>query len=93
MFQTNEYFEGKVKSVAYENAEGKFTIGVMAVGTYEFGTSSNEEMTVVNGTLEVLLPNETEWKTFAVGTSFDVAKDSKFQVKAIGNTSYLCRYY
>lgn len=56
MFKTNEYFEGKVKSIAYENEGGQFTIGVMADGDYEFGTSSNEAMTVVDGTLVALLP-------------------------------------
>ena len=93
MFKTNEYFEGKVKSVAYENEMGKYTIGVMADGDYEFGTGSNEEMTVVNGTLVALLPGESEWKTYSAGTTFHVAADVKFKVKAIGTTSYLCRYY
>ena len=93
MFQTNEYFEGKVKSVAYENATGKYTIGVMDNGDYEFGTSSNEEMTVVNGTLEALLPGTTTWETFPAGATFHVPANVKFKVKAKGVTSYLCRYY
>jgi len=49
MFKVNEYFEGKVKSIAFENSEGKFTSGVMAPGDYEFGTTSVEIMTVVSG--------------------------------------------
>jgi len=93
MFQTNEYFEGKVKSVAYENATGKYTIGVMDDGDYEFGTSSNEEMTVVNGVLEALLPGSDAWEVFPAGTSFHVPANVKFKVKAKGVTSYLCRYY
>lgn len=93
MFKTNDYFDGKVKSVAYENETGTYTIGVMADGAYEFGTSSNEEMTVVNGTLEVLLPEETKWKDYPAGTTFHVAANVKFKVKAKGVTSYLCRYY
>ena len=93
MFKTNEYFEGKVKSVAYENESGKYTIGVMDNGNYEFGTSSNEEMTVVNGTLEALLPGESEWKTYEAGSTFYVPANVKFQVRAKGVTSYLCRYY
>ena len=93
MFKTNEYFEGKVKSVAYENESGKYTIGVMADGAYEFGTSSGEEMTVVNGSLEALLPGSDTWEVFSAGSGFHVAADMKFQVRAIGDTSYLCRYY
>ena len=36
MFKTNEYFDGKVKSIALESSEGTATIGVMAKGEYEF---------------------------------------------------------
>ncbi len=93
MFKTNEYFEGKVKSVAYENETGKYTIGVMAAGTYEFGTGSDEEMTVVNGTLKALLPGESEWKNYPIGSTFHIAANVKFKVEAIGTTAYLCRYY
>ena len=93
MFSTNEYFDGKVKSIAFENESGKYTTGVMASGEYEFGTSENEEMSVVSGTLSVLFAGETEWKDYPAGTSFHVAKDSKFGVKAIGDTAYCCRYY
>lgn len=93
MFKTNEYFEGKVKSLAYENESEKYTIGVMADGAYEFGTGSNEEMTIVNGNLEALLPEKSEWESFPAGSTFHVAANVKFKVKAIGTTSYLCRYY
>ena len=93
MFKTNEYFEGKVKSVAYENETGKYTIGVMDDGAYEFGTSSNEEMTVVNGILEALLPESDSWEVFPAGATFHVPANVKFKVKAKGVTSYLCRYY
>jgi len=93
MFKTNEYFEGKVKSVAYENETGTYTIGVMADGDYEFGTSAKEEMTVVNGTLKALLPGSDTWEVFPAGSTFHVAANVKFQVRAVGDTSYLCRYY
>lgn len=93
MFITNEYFEGKVKSVAYENTSGKYTIGVMDDGEYEFGTSSNEEMTVVNGQLDVQIPGEVEWKTYQAGESFVVNSGMSFKVVARGVSSYLCRYF
>ena len=93
MFKTNEYFDGKVMSIAFENEAGKFTTGVMEDGDYEFSTSSSEEMTVVSGVLNALLPGESEWKTFAKGEVFNVASGVSFKVKAIGQTCYLCRYY
>ncbi|MBP1733586.1 MAG: hypothetical protein H6Q55_4015 [Deltaproteobacteria bacterium] len=32
MFKVNEYFDGKVKSIAFSPAEGPATVGVMAKG-------------------------------------------------------------
>ncbi|MCP4521170.1 MAG: pyrimidine/purine nucleoside phosphorylase [Cytophagales bacterium] len=92
MFKINHYFDNKVSSIAYDSAEGASTVGVMKDGEYEFGTSQHEVMTVVQGKLTVLLPNETEWKSFVNGESFSVEANASFKVKAEGNTSYLCQY-
>ncbi len=92
MFKTNEYFEGKVKSIAFKTEEGDATIGVMAKGEYEFGTSTIEFMTVTSGTMEVLLPEETEMKIYKEFETFRVEKDVKFKVKVNGDTSYRCLY-
>jgi len=92
MFKTNEYFDGKVKSIAFETAEGPATIGVMAEGEYEFGTSSKEIMSVVSGNLDVKLPGSQEWMSFAAGGMFTVEAGERFGVKSIGQTSYLCLY-
>ena len=92
MFKTNEYFDGNVKSLAFESAHGRATIGVMAKGEYEFGTSTVEYMTVTSGNMTILLPGETQWKTFKQFDTFMVQKDVKFKVKVDGDTSYLCIY-
>jgi purine/pyrimidine-nucleoside phosphorylase len=92
MFKTNEYFDGKVKSIAYETPECPATIGVMAKGEYEFGTSTVEFMTVTSGEMTVKLPGTTEWKTFKEFETFKVEKDVKFQVKVNGDTTYRCLY-
>jgi hypothetical protein len=92
MISLNEYFDKKVKSLGYSTAAGKSTVGVMEEGEYEFGTSSHETMIVVEGELIVLLPNETEWKSFKTGTSFEVNASTSFKVKSVGQTSYLCKY-
>ncbi len=92
MFDTNEYFDGKVKSIAYETSEGPATIGVMAPGDYEFGTSKKEFMTVVSGKLVVQLPNEDDWKEFGPNETFIVEANMKFKVKVEANTSYICLY-
>lgn len=93
MFKTNEYFEGKVKSIAFENESGKYTIGVMDNGEYEFGTSSNEEMTVISGKLKLMMPGQESWTSYESGSSFIVNSGIKFKVKSIGVSSYLCKYF
>ncbi|SBT19421.1 hypothetical protein MGA5115_03586 [Marinomonas gallaica] len=90
--QVNSYFDDAVKSIALENAEGTSTVGVMSIGEYEFGTSQREYMSVVSGSLTVLLPDATEWKTYAKGDTFIVEANQKFGVKVAEVTAYLCRY-
>jgi len=92
MFKTNEYFDGKVKSIAFQTETLPATIGVMAPGDYEFGTAAKEQMTVVSGALSAKLPGASEFQTFGAGDSFDVPADSKFNVKVACETAYLCLY-
>ena len=92
MFKTNEYFDGKVKSIAFDSNEGPATVGVMAPGEYEFGTSSKEFMTVVSGKLTVKLPDNSNWKDFKNGETFTIEANNKFQLKVEVETSYICFY-
>jgi uncharacterized protein YaiE (UPF0345 family) len=92
MFKTNEYFDGNVKSIAFEMPDGAATIGVMAAGEYDFGTSSVEYMTVTSGRMQVLQPGETEWNSYKPFETFVVAKGVTFKVKAEADTTYLCLY-
>ena len=92
MISANEYFNATVKSLGYTTANGESTIGVMEAGEYEFGTSSHETMTVIEGELIALLPGETTWKSFSKGSSFEVDANTSFKVKSVGQTSYLCQY-
>jgi purine/pyrimidine-nucleoside phosphorylase len=92
MIQVNEYFGGAVKSLGYESAAGKSTVGVMEAGEYEFGTSQHEIMTIVEGELAVLFQGVAGWQVFGPGQVFEVAANSSFKVKAQGQTSYLCQY-
>lgn len=63
MLQSNEYFSGKVKSIGFTSSStGRASVGVMAEGEYTFGTAAPEEMTVVSGALNVLLPGKPSGK-------------------------------
>ncbi len=92
MFPVNEYFEGKVKSIGFQTAAGRATVGVMAPGDYEFGTASVEIMTVTSGTLTVRLPGRADWQSFSAGESFEVGRGETFQLKIEADASYLCLY-
>ena len=92
MIKHNEYFDGNVQSLALEGHDKPVTVGVMAQGDYEFGTAAPELMRVVQGELIVKLPGSEEWRSFPAGTEFEVAGDSKFQLKVPVDTAYLCYY-
>jgi uncharacterized protein YaiE (UPF0345 family) len=92
MLKTNEYFDGKVKSIAFQAPEGAATVGVMEAGEYEFGTATVEIMHVVSGQLVVQLPGSPAWETFGPGQSFTVAAGRKFQLRVAAAAAYLCQY-
>lgn len=92
MFKVNQYFDGQVASIAFQTDTLPATIGVMAPGEYEFGTSQHETMQVVSGALTVKLPGSDTWQTFAAGDTFEVPANSRFQLKVAVDTAYLCLY-
>ena len=92
MFNTNEYFDGKVKSIGFKNSEGEATIGVMTAGEYVFSTSKKEYMTVTSGAMMITFPEVKEAKEVKVGETFEVEANSSFNVKVEDKTSYLCLY-
>jgi purine/pyrimidine-nucleoside phosphorylase len=92
MFKGNEYFDGKVKSLSFSTPECPATMGVMAPGDYEFGTASNEYMTVISGKMTVQLPGIPEWTEFKAFETFMIPKDKKFRLKIDSDTAYLCLY-
>ena len=92
MLPVNEYFDGKVTSIGFQTETLPATVGVMAIGEYEFGTSQKETMSVVSGALTVKLPGSEEWETFPAGESFIVEANETFYLKVEVETAYLCTY-
>jgi len=92
MFDVNEYFDGKVKSIAYKVKGEAATVGVMAEGDYEFGTGTIEHMTLISGAMSVKLPGEDNWRDIAINETFVVEANVKFQVKISEECAYLCLY-
>ena len=92
MFKVNEYFGGNVKSIGFRTTQCPATVGVIAPGEYEFGTSTVEVITVITGKLSALLPDSKNWIDYGPGKSFTVPANKKFRVKTVEDTSYLCLY-
>jgi uncharacterized protein YaiE (UPF0345 family) len=92
MFKVNEYFDGKVKSIAFDSPAGPATVGVMAPGEYEFATQTLEIMRVISGKLTVKLPGKETWKSFSPGKTFAVQAGKMFQLKVAEESAYLCLY-
>jgi len=92
MLTVNEYFGGKVKSIAFQGTTLPATVGVISPGEYEFGTSKKEVMTVVSGKLTVQLPGSESWACYGAGDAFEVEANASFKVKADVDTAYFCTY-
>ncbi len=92
MFDVNEYFDGKVKSLAFNTGNDKATVGVMAAGEYEFSTDSIEHVTLISGDMSVKLPNENDWRSITPNETFIVEGNVSFLVKTGCDTAYLCLY-
>lgn len=92
MLSVNEYFDGNVKSIAFQGETLPATVGVISPGEYEFGTSQKEVMTVVSGALTVQLPGSESWVRYDAGKAFEVAANTSFKVKTELDTAYFCTY-
>ena len=92
MLDVNEYFDGNVKSISFQSPTLPASVGVMAPGEYEFGTSQKETMTVVSGELVVRLPGASEFRAYPAGESFVVEANESFALRVATDTAYLCTY-
>ncbi len=91
--EANVYFDGKVTSrtIFFKDGERK-TLGFMLPGEYEFATAAEELMEVLGGEMDISLPGEDTFTTFAKGSSFVVPENSKFQVVVKTYADYCCSY-
>lgn len=92
MIDSNEYFDGNVKSLSFKTETKPATVGVMAIGDYVFNTAEKEKMTVVSGSMVIKFATSDEPHTFTAGESFEVEANSSFDVSVAVETAYLCLY-
>ena len=92
MLKHNSYFDGNVQSIGFERHGRRMTAGVIAPGEYHFGTEAPERMTVTSGELIARLTPGGEWRAYPMGTAFEVAGKSGFDVRAAEASAYLCEF-
>jgi purine/pyrimidine-nucleoside phosphorylase len=91
--KANIYFDGKVTSRSVFLPDGsRKTLGIMLPGEYAFTTDMKEIMEILSGELEVLLPDEHEWRQVKGGQSFEVPAHSRFELKVRQITDYCCSF-
>ena len=92
--KANVYFDGKVVSHSILFPDGsKKTLGLIYPGKFHFGTDKAERMEIVAGSCAVKLDGQTEVKTYATGTAFDVPAKSGFDIEvSSGIAEYICSF-
>lgn len=88
----NVYFDGGVQSLGFEPDGARATVGIIQPGGYRFDTDAPERMTVVAGTLEVLIDGTSDWVAHGSGSTFVVPGSSGFEVRTSGPSAYLCEF-
>jgi uncharacterized protein YaiE (UPF0345 family) len=88
----NRYFDDQVQSIGYERNGRRATVGVIAPGTFHFGTQSPERMTIISGELMVKPDGAADWARYPAGTAFEIAGRSGFDVRATEPSAYLCEF-
>ena len=91
--KANVYFDGNVNSRTVKFGDGTIkTLGFMLPGEYTFNTGDKELMEIIDGDLQVLLPETSDWQTVKGGESFHVPANSQFTVKIQSPTDYCCSF-
>ncbi|HMM19159.1 MAG TPA: pyrimidine/purine nucleoside phosphorylase [Selenomonadales bacterium] len=91
--KANVYYNGNVTSrtILLEDGTRK-TLGIIMPGQYEFGTADKEQMEVLAGKLNILLPGSKAWACFAAGQTFEIPANCKFEVSVAEVADYCCSY-
>ena len=91
--KANIYFDGKVTSrtVILKDGERK-TLGIMLPGEYTFTTGHKEVMEIVEGYMEVKLPDSESYVSYKTGDKFEVPGHSSFELRVKEVSDYCCSY-
>jgi purine/pyrimidine-nucleoside phosphorylase len=91
MIKHNTYFDGNVQSLGLETEKGYATVGVMQAGTYEFGATAKETITIISGVFGTKLPGK-HWVKTEAGETINIPEDTIFDVLCESDVAYICYY-
>lgn len=92
MLSHNSYFDDQVQSVGFQRNGLRASVGVIAPGSYHFGTEAAERMSVTSGECSVQRDGSEQVITYAAGTYFEVPANSGFTISCAQPCAYLCEY-
>lgn len=91
--KANVYFGGNVSSRTLKMSDGSTkTLGFMLPGEYTFNTADKEIMEILEGELDVLLPDSNQWQAVCGGQEFTIPANAQFTVKIKMPTDYCCSF-
>ena len=91
--KANVFFDGKCVSHSVFFPDGsRKTVGVILPSTLIFNVSTPELMEITSGTCRVKIGDEPEFKTYAAGSQFSVAANSRFVIEANEVVNYVCSF-
>ncbi len=91
--KANVFFDGKCVSHSVFFPDGtRKTVGVILPSTLTFNVSTPELMEITSGTCRVKIGDEPEFKTYAAGSQFSVAANSRFVIEANEAVNYVCSF-
>ena len=91
--RANIYHGGQVTSRSIVTADGEMkTLGIMLPGVYRFNTEAPEVIDIIQGRCRVKAADETEWREYTAGESFNIAGHSHFEIEVTELVDYLCHF-
>lgn len=91
--KANIFFDGKCVSHTVLFPDGtRKTVGVIFPGTLTFNTKAPELMEIIGGRCRVRLDGDSDWKSFAAGSSFTVPANGRFDIETLETVEYVCHF-
>ncbi len=92
MIEERDFFGGKVKTLKCDTKGESFSVCVLLPGDYTFGTSSIEDIEIIQGQVEVALPDGSV-KMYRKGDSFTVEAERDYNLAIEKHpVAYVCKY-